>query len=156
MTVHVSTKINRSHLVCGDTALILPTRGRTEQDVQAGGPQFISVEDSVCSVHASRGPLKPASPQLDSEVGIVTRIAEATLGDRYGLEWKKMRDDYANIRLHISRVVPGCEGYEVNVRKPGGFVLPHPPRDSRTFPTHSGAPNSRCPRSTCCRCPRGT
>ncbi|MFE5702814.1 FdhF/YdeP family oxidoreductase [Rhodococcus koreensis] len=138
MTVHVSTKINRSHLVCGDTALILPTRGRTEQDVQAGGPQFISVEDSVCSVHASRGPLKPASPHLDSEVGIVTRIAEATLGDRYGLEWKKMRDDYANIRLHISRVVPGCEGYEVNVRKPGGFVLPHSPRDSRTFHTHSG------------------
>ncbi len=138
MTVHVSTKINRSHLVCGDTALILPTRGRTEQDVQAGGPQFISVEDSTCSVHSSRGPLKPASPHLDSEVGIVTRIAEATIGDRYGLEWKKMRDDYANIRLHISRVVPGCEGYEVNVRRPGGFVLPHPPRDSRTFPTHSG------------------
>ncbi|TQC50872.1 hypothetical protein EEB14_01960 [Rhodococcus sp. WS4] len=138
MTVHISTKINRSHLVCGDTALILPTRGRTEQDVQAGGPQFISVEDSTCSVHASRGPLKPASPHLDSEVGIVTRIAEATIGDRYGLEWKKMRDDYANIRLHISRVVPGCEGYEVNVRRPGGFVLPHPPRDSRTFPTHSG------------------
>ncbi len=138
MTVHISTKINRSHLVCGDTALILPTKGRTEQDVQAGGPQFISVEDSTCSVHASRGPLKPASPHLDSEVGIVTRIAEATIGDRYGLEWKKMRDDYANIRLHISRVVPGCEGYEVNVRRPGGFVLPHPPRDSRTFPTHSG------------------
>ncbi|MFZ2173018.1 MAG: FdhF/YdeP family oxidoreductase [Rhodococcus sp. (in: high G+C Gram-positive bacteria)] len=138
MTVHISTKINRSHLVCGDTALILPTKGRTEQDVQESGPQFISVEDSVCAVHSSRGPLKPASPYLDSEVGIITRIAESAIGDRYGLDWKGMRDNYANIRSHISRVVPGCEGYEVNVRRPGGFILPHPPRDSRTFQTRSG------------------
>ena len=138
MTVHISTKINRSHLVCGETALILPTKGRTEKDVQASGPQFVSVEDSTCSVHASRGPLDPASPHLESEVGIVTRIAEATIGDRYGIDWKGMREDYANIRLHISRVVPGCEGYEVNVRRPGGFILPHPPRDARTFETRSG------------------
>ncbi|GAA5057410.1 FdhF/YdeP family oxidoreductase [Nocardia callitridis] len=138
MTVHISTKLNRSHLVCGETALILPTKGRTEQDIQAGGAQYISVEDSTCSVHASRGPLTPASPHLESEVGIITRIAEATLGDRYGIDWRGMRADYATIRAHISRVVPGCEGYEVNVRRPGGFVLPHPPRDSRTFETGSG------------------
>ena len=138
MTVHISTKINRSHLVCGDTALILPTKGRTEKDIQASGPQWISVEDSTCSVHSSRGPLEPASPYLKSEVEILTRIAEATIGDRYGLDWKGFRDDYRNIREHISRVVPGCAGYEVNVRRPGGFVLPHPPRDSRTFQTESG------------------
>ncbi|HEY5822271.1 MAG TPA: FdhF/YdeP family oxidoreductase, partial [Propionibacteriaceae bacterium] len=138
LTVHVSTKINRSHLVCGTTALILPTLGRTEVDVQAAGPQFISVEDSTCSVHASRGPLQPASPYLRSEVAIVTAVAEATLGDRYGITWAAMRDDYRVIRQHISRVVPGCQSYEVNVDRPGGFVMPHPPRDSRTFTTASG------------------
>ncbi|MBY6410813.1 FdhF/YdeP family oxidoreductase [Rhodococcus sp. BP-252] len=138
MTVHISTKINRSHLVTGDTALILPTLGRTEKDVQATGPQWISVEDSTCSVHSSRGPLKPASEHLRSEVAILTGIAEAAIGDRYGIDWKGMRDDYRLIREHISRVVPGCAGYEVNVRRPGGFILPHPPRDSRTFETESG------------------
>ena len=139
LTVHVSTKINRSHLTCGATALILPTLGRTELDVQASGPQFVSVEDSTCSVHASRGPLTPASPHLRSEVAIVTGLAEATLGDRYGIDWAVMREDYRHIRRHIARVVPGCESYEVNVSRPGGFVLPHPPRDSRTFPTKSGS-----------------
>jgi formate dehydrogenase major subunit len=138
MTVQVSTKINRSHLVCGETALILPTKGRTEKDIQASGAQWISVEDSTCSVHASRGPLEPASPQLRSEVDIVSSIAEATLGDRYGLQWKAMRDDYRVIRHHIAKVVPGCEDYEVNVRKPGGMIMPHPPRDTRTFDTKSG------------------
>jgi formate dehydrogenase major subunit len=138
MTVQVSTKINRSHLVCGETALILPTKGRTEKDIQASGAQWISVEDSTCSVHASRGPLEPASPQLRSEVDIVSSVAEATLGDRYGLRWKAMRDDYRVIRRHIAKVVPGCEDYEVNVRKPGGMIMPHPPRDTRTFDTKSG------------------
>ncbi|KQU02531.1 hypothetical protein ASG56_16390 [Rhodococcus sp. Leaf7] len=138
MTVHISTKINRSHLVTGDVALILPTKGRTEKDIQASGPQWISVEDSTCSVHSSRGPLDPPSKHVKSEVEIITQIAEATIGDRYGLDWKGMRDDYRTIRQHISRVVPGCEGYEVNARRPGGFVLPHPPRDSRTFQTESG------------------
>src|SRR6476659_2045360 len=138
MTVHISTKVNRSHLVCGDTALILPTKGRTEKDIQASGPQWISVEDSTCSVHSSRGPLEPASPYLKSEVEIVCRIAEATIGDRHGIAWQAMRDNYSVIRTHISRVVPGCESYEVNVHRPGGFVLPHPPRDTRTFDTKSG------------------
>lgn len=138
LTVQISTKLNRSHLVCGETALILPTKGRTEKDVQATGPQWISVEDSTCSVHASRGPLPPASADIRSEVEIVTRIAQATLGERYGINWQGMRENYSVIRTHISRVVPGCESYEVNVRQPGGFVLPHPPRDSRTFDTPSG------------------
>ncbi|MDN5770295.1 MAG: FdhF/YdeP family oxidoreductase, partial [Microlunatus sp.] len=138
LTVQVSTKINRSHLVCGDTALILPTLGRTEIDRQASGEQFVSVEDSTCSVHASRGPLEPASEQLRSEVAIVTELAERTLGNRHQIAWREMRDDYRVIRTHISRVVPGFESYEVSVARPGGFVLPHPPRDSRTFPTSSG------------------
>ena len=102
------------------------------------GPQAVTVEDSTCSVHASRGPLKPASPHLRSEVSILTSVAEAALGDRYGIDWKAMRDDYRRIREHISRVVPGCESYEVNVRRPGGYLMPHPPRDSRTFDTPSG------------------
>ncbi len=138
LTVQISTKLNRSHLVCGRTALILPTLGRTERDVQAGGPQAVTVEDSVCSVHASQGPLAPAGPHLRSEVAILTGIAEATLGDRYGIDWAAMRDDYRRIREHISRVVPGCENYEANVRRPGGYLMPHPPRDSRTFTTPSG------------------
>ncbi|MBW0117472.1 FdhF/YdeP family oxidoreductase [Pseudonocardia abyssalis] len=139
LTVQISTKVNRSHLVCGEIALILPALGRTEKDVQATGPQWISVEDSTCSVHSSRGPLPPAGPLLRSEVAIVTGIAEAALGDRYGIDWSPMRQDYRRIREHIARVVPGCESYEVNARRPGGFVLPHPPRDSRTFPTESGS-----------------
>jgi molybdopterin-dependent oxidoreductase alpha subunit len=138
LTVQISTKINRSHLTCGTTALILPTLGRTEIDMQASGPQLVSVEDSTCSVHVSRGPLAPASPHLRSEVAIVTQLAEATLGDRYGIDWRGMRDDYREIRRLITRVVPGCQTYEVNVSRPGGFLLPHPPRDSRTFPTESG------------------
>jgi formate dehydrogenase major subunit len=138
LTVQISTKLNRSHLVCGETALILPTLGRTEKDVQASGPQAVTVEDSTCSVHASQGPLKPASPHLKSEVAILTQIAEATVGNRYGIDWRAMRDDYRRIREHISRVVPGCESYEVNVRRPGGYVMPHPPRDSRRFDTPSG------------------
>jgi formate dehydrogenase major subunit len=138
LSVQISTKLNRSHLVCGETALILPTLGRTEKDIQAGGPQWISVEDSTCSVHASRGPLEPAGPLLRSEVAIMTGIAEATLGDRYGLQWRAMREDYRQIREHIARVVPGCASYEVNVHRPGGYVMPHPPRDSRTFETPSG------------------
>ena len=138
LTAHISTKINRSHLTCGTTALILPTLGRTEIDEQASGPQFVSVEDSTCSVHASRGPLAPASPHLRSEVAIVTALAEATLGDRYDIDWRAMRDDYRQIRRHIARAVPGCDSYEVNVSRPGGFVMEHPPRDQRRFPTKSG------------------
>jgi molybdopterin-dependent oxidoreductase alpha subunit len=138
LTVQISTKINRSHLTCGTTALILPTLGRTEIDMQASGPQLVSVEDSTCSVHVSRGPLAPASPHLRSEVAIVTQLAEMTLGDRYGIDWRGMREDYRQIRRLITRVVPGCQTYEVNVSRPGGYLLPHPPRDSRTFPTNSG------------------
>jgi formate dehydrogenase major subunit len=71
-------------------------------------------------------------------VAIVTALAEATLGDRYDIDWRAMRDDYRQIRRHIARAVPGCDSYEVNVSRPGGFVMEHPPRDQRRFPTKSG------------------
>ncbi|MDN3353310.1 FdhF/YdeP family oxidoreductase [Actinomadura sp. DC4] len=136
LTVHVSTKLNRSHTVTGERALILPTLGRTDRDVQEGGPQFVSVEDSMGEVHASRGRLAAASPDLLSEVAIVCRLARATLGDDLG--WTAMERDYDVIRDHVSRVVPGFDGYNERIREPGGFTLPHAPRDSRTFPTASG------------------
>jgi formate dehydrogenase major subunit len=138
LSVQVSTKLNRSHLVTGGTALILPTLGRTERDLQRSGPQSVTVEDSMSAVHASRGRLAPASEHLLSEVAIVTRLAEATLGSASPVEWAALRGDYRRIRRHIERVVPGFEDYERRAMQPGGFVLPHPPRDSRTFPTSSG------------------
>jgi formate dehydrogenase major subunit len=138
LTVQVSTKLNHSHAVCGEQALILPTLGRTEVDVQASGAQFVSVEDTVCAVHASHGPLPPASESLLSEVAIVCGVAHRTLGESKPIDWQAMIDDYDNIREHISRTVPGCDDYNVRIREKGGFVLPHGPRDSRTFPTKSG------------------
>jgi anaerobic selenocysteine-containing dehydrogenase len=135
--VQVSTKLNRSHLVTGETALILPTLGRTETDVQQSGPQFVTVEDSMSVVHASRGRLAPASDQLRSEVAIVTGIAESTLGP-VSIDWAGLRGDYSRIRAHIERVVPGFDDYENRVLTKAGFVLPHPPRDRRTFDTPSG------------------
>ncbi len=137
LTVQVSTKLNRSHVVCGRTAVILPVLGRTEKDRTGGHEQKVTVEDSMSAVHASRGRLEPASDGLRSEVDVICSMAEATLGDRYGIEWSDFRDDYATIRHRIAHVVPGCEAYDDKIQRPGGFVLPHPPRDSRTFETES-------------------
>ena len=138
LTVNVATKLNRSHVRCGRVSLILPPLGRSEQDRTGGVDQRVTVEDSMSAVHASRGPLKPASPFLRSEVDIVCSIAEATLGTPSPVPWSDYRADYTNIRKAISHVVPGCEAYDEKVDQPGGFVLPHPPRDSRTFPTEAG------------------
>lgn len=135
LTVHVSTKLNRSHVVHGREALILPAMGRSERDLTGGRLQRVTVEDSMSAVHASHGPLAPASPYLKSEVDIVCSLAEATLGGRHDLPWTAFRHDYTEIRRRIARVVPGCAAYDEKVDRPGGFVLPHPPRDSRTFPT---------------------
>ncbi|MGW0890260.1 FdhF/YdeP family oxidoreductase [Saccharopolyspora sp. NPDC002578] len=141
LTVQVSTKLNRSHAVVGDTALILPTLGRTERDVQASGPQFVTVEDSMSVVHASRGRLEPASDTLLSEVAIVSRLARKLLGDGHPVRWEEFEKDYDAVRRHIAEVVPGCTDYNAKVREPDGFVLPHPPRDSRTFTTDTGKAN---------------
>ena len=141
LTVHVSTTLNKSHLVCGDTALILPTLGRTERDVQEGVAQAVTVEDSMSSVHSSQGPMTPASVHLRSEVAIIAGAAQATFGDGSTIDWDGMRRDYRTIRRHIQRVVPGFTDYERRARASGGFVLPHPPRDTRTFPTSTGRAN---------------
>jgi molybdopterin-dependent oxidoreductase alpha subunit len=142
LTVHVSTKLNRSHVVTGREALILPVLGRSERDLTGGREQRVTVEDSMSSVHASKGPLAPASKHLRSEVDIVCSLAEATFADRDDVPdvpWAEFRDDYATIRQRIARVVPGCAAYDEKVDQPGGFVLPHPPRDTRTFPTDGDA-----------------
>ncbi|MEY6565430.1 FdhF/YdeP family oxidoreductase [Streptomyces sp. PGLac3x] len=138
LTVHVSTKLNRSHAVTGAHALILPTLGRTERDVQAGGEQFVTVEDSMGMVHASRGRLEPAGPALLSETAIVCRLARAVLGEKSATPWEEFEGDYALIRDRISRVVPGFEEFNARVADPAGFALPHAPRDERRFPTPSG------------------
>ncbi|SED91310.1 oxidoreductase alpha (molybdopterin) subunit [Streptomyces sp. 2131.1] len=141
LTVHVSTKLNRSHAVTGARALILPTLGRTDKDVQAGGKQFVTVEDSMSKVHASRGNLTPASPHLLSEPAIVARLARSVLGPGSTTPWEEFEKDYATIRDHISRVVPGFENFNARIAHPGGFTLPHGPRDSRRFPTTTGKAN---------------
>lgn len=133
LTVHVSTKLNRSHVVHGRTALILPTLGRTERDVQASGPQFVTVEDSMSQVHASRGRLAPASEHLISEVAIICRLGERLLGAGHAVPWRSFEADYDLIRDRIAAVVKGCQDYNRRVREPDGFVLPHAPRDSREF-----------------------
>ena len=136
LTVHVSTKLNRSHLLPGAEALILPCLGRTERDVRATGEQFVTVEDSMSMVHASRGRLQPGSPQLRSEVAIITGLGAELFGEDLG--WRRMGADYRVIRRHIEHVVPGFHAFEERVAVPGGFVLPNPPRDTRTFATSTG------------------
>ncbi|MGN9792854.1 FdhF/YdeP family oxidoreductase [Streptomyces sp. OZ13] len=141
LTVHVSTKLNRSHAVTGRRALILPTLGRTDKDIQAGGRQVVTVEDSMGMVHASRGNLTPASPHLLSEPAIVARMARAVLGPSSTTPWEDFERDYSTIRDRISRVVPGFEDFNAKIARPGGFTLPHGPRDERRFPTATGKAN---------------
>ncbi len=138
LTVQVSTKLNRSHVVVGTEALILPTLGRTEFDLQKSGPQFLSVEDTVCAVHATHGSVPPVAAGLLSEVSIVTRLATAVLADSVPVDWPGFEADYDRIREHIARVVPGFEDFNTKVRRSSGFVLPNGPRDTRTFDTETG------------------
>lgn len=137
LTAHVSTKLNRSHLVHGKQALILPCLARTDRDTQAEGEQFVSTENSMAVVQMSKGILKPVSEALLSEPAIVARLAKATLGQRSQIDWEAMVANYDRIRSSIERVIPGFEDYNRRVREPGGFYLPNPPRE-RTFPTDSG------------------
>ncbi|MDR6637270.1 FdhF/YdeP family oxidoreductase [Paenarthrobacter nitroguajacolicus] len=139
LTVHISTKPNRAHVVHGKTSLILPTLGRTDtDDKHPKGKQFLSVEDSMSVIHKTQGRLEPVSEHLLSEPVIVARMAQATLGDDHGVDWRAMADDYDVIRDHISRVIPGFEDFNARVRTKNGFVLPNPPRDTRTFATDIG------------------
>ena len=137
MTVHVSTKLNRSHLIHGRTALILPCLGRTERDKQASGPQFVSLENSTGVVHQSRGGKQPISEHLLSEPKIIAELAKATLGADTTVDWDAMAANYDRIRDAIEQTVPGFDRYNERVRNPGGFYLPNGAREG-TFKTDTG------------------
>jgi len=143
LTVQISTKLNRSHTVCGETALILPTLGRSDRDVQATGEQFVTVEDSMSMVHASHGRLEPASPHLLSEVAIICRLARRTLGLGRAIPWEEFERDYGLVRDRIARVVPGFGGFNARITRPGGFRLPNPVNEG-TYPTASGKAHFTC------------
>ncbi|PJJ45013.1 formate dehydrogenase major subunit [Glutamicibacter mysorens] len=139
LTVHISTKPNRSHVVHGKTSLILPTLGRTDKDDKhPSGAQFLSVEDSMSVIKSTRGRLTPVSDHLLAEPVIVARMAQAILGDNHPVNWRAMAEDYDVIRDHIERVLPGFEDFNRRVRDKNGFVLPNPPRDTRSFATDIG------------------
>ena len=136
LTVQVSTKLNRSHLVHGKKALILPCLGRTERDEQAAGRQGVTVEDAMSMVHMSTGTKEPASEHLMSEPAILTRLARAAMPDS-PIDWEGFAKDYDVIRESMSRVLPGFEGMNELIRRPGGFRIPQPARE-RDFRTPSG------------------
>jgi len=139
LTVHITTKLNRSHLVHGKDALILPTLGRTEIDVQNGVPQGVTVEDSMSMVHISYGMNKPASKNLMSETAIVANIAHATLGSGK-VDWLGYASDYDRIRDAIESVLDGFENYNERIAKPGGFHLRVASRE-REWLTDTGKAN---------------
>lgn len=139
LTVQVSTKLNRSHLITGKTAIILPCLGRTEIDLQNGKAQFVSVENSMGIVHASRGQLKPASEHLKSEPAIVSELAEATLKNSK-VKWTWLIEDYDRIRDIIEQTIPGFGNYNQRVRNDGGFYLPNGAREGN-FHTNTGKAN---------------
>jgi molybdopterin-dependent oxidoreductase alpha subunit len=138
LTVQVSTKLNRSHLITGEEALILPTYGRSDKDIAANGEeQFISCENSMGVIQMSKGNLKPVSQDMLSESVIVCRLAKATLGNKSKINWNKYEQNYDHIRTDIERSIPGFDNYNERVRIPGGFYLPNSARDGR-FNTFSG------------------
>ncbi|WP_213301921.1 FdhF/YdeP family oxidoreductase [Paraburkholderia sacchari] len=139
LTVHIATKLNRSHLVHGENALILPTLGRTEIDVQNGVAQGVTVEDSMSMVHISYGMNKPASPNLMSETAIIANVAHATLGDDK-VDWLGHAADYAKIRDAIEQTIDGFEQYNERIKHPGGFHLRVASRE-RDWKTGTGKAN---------------
>ena len=144
LTVHISTKPNRSHLITGKTGIILPCLGRTEEDVSSSnGRQFVTVENSMGVVHSSTGTFKPASNLLKSEPAIVSGIGGAIESrlERSGIPWENLSEDYNLIRNLIEKTIPGFDEYNVRIKSKSGFYLPNPPRDSRTFPTENGYAN---------------
>ncbi|MEX1132795.1 MAG: molybdopterin dinucleotide binding domain-containing protein, partial [Flavobacteriales bacterium] len=147
LTVQVSTKLNRSHVITGEEAIILPCLGRSELDlpvavdgtpVKNGKPQFVTVEDSMSVVHRSQGSHTPASEHLRSEPWIVCALAEATLGDGVPVNWSALAHNNDLIREEIQAVIPGFEDFNKRVRTPDGFVLPNGARDGVRFDTPNG------------------
>ena len=145
LTVFISTKLNRNHLVTGKKSLILPCLGRTEIDKQLGGNQFVTVENSMGIVHSSVGHMKPSSNNLLSEPAIVAGIATAveSKSSFSELDWANLVEDYDRVRDLIEATIPGFENYNSRVRNKSGFYLPNPPRDDLTFNTDSKKANFR-------------
>lgn len=137
LSVHITTKLNRSHLLIGKTTILLPCFGRTDLDTQESGPQAVTVEDSMSMVHASRGFLNPPGELLKSEPAIVAGIAKATLGNRYGIDWDWLIADYDRIRDKIEIVFPIFKDYNSRIRVKGGFRL-DVPASYRKWNTESG------------------
>ncbi|MCR2783836.1 MULTISPECIES: FdhF/YdeP family oxidoreductase [unclassified Microbacterium] len=141
LTVQVSTKLNRSHVVTGRRAIILPTLGRTDRDRRGGAEQRVTVEDSMGAVHASRGRLTPPADDLLSEVAIVARLCALVFDGAVNApraDWAALEKDYALIRAHIQRTIPGFDDYEQRIEKGRTFFLPNGPRDARRFATVDG------------------
>lgn len=140
LTVHVSTKLNRSHLVHGKEALILPTLGRSDKDMTGGAQQFVSCENSMGVVQMSKGMLPPVSKDLLSEPAIVCRLAKATLGNKTKVNWDVFEENYDHIRNDIELTIPGFDDYNTRVRNGGGFYLPNGAREG-AYKTQSGKAN---------------
>src|ERR1043166_686261 len=137
LTAHVSIKLNRSHLITGEVALILPCLGRSEKDRQSTGEQFVTVEDSMGIINSSRGVLEPASDQLKSEPAIIAELARAALGKRNSVDWEGLISDYDRIRDHIEHVIPGFENFNERIAQ-DVFYLPNAARDHRKFNNEIG------------------
>lgn len=141
LTVHISTKLNRSHLIHGKDALILPCLGRTERDEQETGLQAMTVEDSMSMVHATKGSFEPASEHLRSEPAIVAGMAKAALGAKTKVDWEYLIADYSRIRDDIEAVFPALfQAYNQRIQQPGGFHLPSAARE-RVWSTSTGKAN---------------
>ena len=139
LTVHVSTKLNRSHLVHGEEALILPCFGRTDLDLLNGEAQFVSVENSMGVVHSSQGNLSLISPKLLSEPAIICQLAKVCLPNSK-INWDKYAEHYDRIREDIERTIPGFENYNERIRIPEGFYLPNGAREN-SYQTMTGKAN---------------
>ena len=140
LTVQVSTKLNRSHLITGEEALILPTFGRSDKDILNGVEQFITCENSMGVVQMSKGNLKPVSKEFMSETLIVCNLAKAVFGNKTKVDWNLYASNYDYIRDAIEKTIPGFDHYNERVRKPGGFYLPNGSREGK-FNTFSGKAN---------------
>lgn len=140
LSVHITTKLNRTHLLVGSKTFVLPCLGRTDMDMQATGQQFVTVEDSMSMVHASRGFVKPPSDNVRSEPWIVAQIAKATLRGKGNIDWDAFVADYDRIREKIEAVFPDFHDFNERVRKPGGFALPNPAAE-RVWKTDTGKAN---------------
>ncbi|ARV13657.1 FdhF/YdeP family oxidoreductase [Polaribacter sp. SA4-12] len=140
LTVQVSTKLNRSHLITGKSAIILPCLGRTEKDFQGNKEQFVSVENSMGVIHQSKGTLQPCSKELISEAAIVVGVANATLKNST-TNWSELISNYDLIRTKIEATIPGFENYNNRVRIKGGFYLPNNARENNFTPTKTGKAN---------------